>query len=68
MRISSRAGNDVTAAYPELVAQAEGLEDALLDGEIVVISDGRPSFEALQTPDARARDGRGPAAGAARCR
>ncbi|HEY2166491.1 MAG TPA: non-homologous end-joining DNA ligase [Jatrophihabitantaceae bacterium] len=48
VRISSRAGNDVTAAYPELVAQAEGLEDALLDGEIVVISDGRPSFEALQ--------------------
>ncbi len=45
----SRAGNDVTTAYPELLAQADGLDDALLDGEIVAFVDGRPSFEALQT-------------------
>jgi len=48
VRIWSRAGNDITAAYPELVAQADGVGDALLDGEIVVFVDGRPSFDALQ--------------------
>lgn len=47
--IHSRAGNDVTTAYPELVGQAEGVGDALLDGEIVAIADGRPSFELLQS-------------------
>jgi bifunctional non-homologous end joining protein LigD len=49
VRISSRVGNDVTAAYPELLAQAEQIGDVLLDGEIVAIADGRPSFELLQT-------------------
>ena len=48
VHIFSRAGNEVSTAYPELVAQAEEMEDALLDGEIVVIAGGRPSFEALQ--------------------
>jgi bifunctional non-homologous end joining protein LigD len=48
VRIWSRAGNDITAAYPELVAQAADVGDALLDGEIVVFVDGRPSFDALQ--------------------
>ena len=47
--IHSRAENDVTAAYPELVAQAASVGDALLDGEIVAIADGRPSFELLQS-------------------
>lgn len=46
--IRSRAGNDITGGYPELVAAASGLDDALLDGEIVALVDGRPSFEALQ--------------------
>lgn len=46
--LTSRNGNDVTAAYPELVAQARELGDALLDGEIVAFAGGRPSFEALQ--------------------
>jgi bifunctional non-homologous end joining protein LigD len=49
VRITSRVGNDVTTAYPELVAQAEVVGDVLLDGEIVAITDGRPSFELLQT-------------------
>ena len=49
VRIASRAGNDVTAAYPELVALAAGAGDALLDGEIVAFADGRPSFELLQS-------------------
>jgi len=52
LRISSRNGLDVTAGYPELAGLAgsgAGLEDALLDGEIVALVDGRPSFAALQT-------------------
>src|SRR3954469_5342232 len=44
----SRAGNEITTAYPELVGMAEGTGDALLDGEIVAFVDGRPSFDALQ--------------------
>ena len=48
VRLHSRAGNDITAGYPELVAQADGIEDALLDGEIVAFDEGRPSFERLQ--------------------
>jgi bifunctional non-homologous end joining protein LigD len=49
LRLTSRAGNDVSAGYPELVAQAAEVGDALLDGEIVVFVEGRPSFERLQT-------------------
>lgn len=45
----SRAGNEITAAYPELLAMAKGVDDALLDGEIVAFVDGRPSFGALQS-------------------
>lgn len=48
VRLHSRAGNDITAGYPELVAQAAEIGDALLDGEIVAFVDGRPSFERLQ--------------------
>jgi bifunctional non-homologous end joining protein LigD len=46
--IRSRAGNDVSTAYPELVTLATGVGDALLDGEIVSFVDGRPSFGQLQ--------------------
>jgi bifunctional non-homologous end joining protein LigD len=48
VRLTSRAGNDVSGGYPEIVAQAAGLDDTLLDGEIVAFVDGRPSFERLQ--------------------
>lgn len=47
--IHSRAGNDVTAAYPELVTLANDVDDALLDGEIVTFKAGAPSFELLQS-------------------
>ena len=47
--VTSRAGNDVTAAYPELTALAHDVDDVLLDGEVVAFVDGRPSFGALQT-------------------
>jgi bifunctional non-homologous end joining protein LigD len=49
VRLTSRAGNDVSGGYPEIVAQAAEIGDALLDGEIVAFEDGRPSFERLQS-------------------
>ena len=49
VRLTSRRGNDISAGYPELLAQAAGVGDALLDGEIVAFVDGRPSFGRLQT-------------------
>lgn len=47
----SRNLNDITSTYPELAKlhqQAVALE-AIVDGEIVAMSDGRPSFERLQS-------------------
>jgi bifunctional non-homologous end joining protein LigD len=49
LRLLSRRGNEVTAAYPELAGLARALPDALLDGEVVALVDGRPSFGALQS-------------------
>jgi len=48
LTVTSRNGNDVTRGYPELAALSGALEDGLLDGEIVALADGRPSFSALQ--------------------
>jgi bifunctional non-homologous end joining protein LigD len=50
VRILSRVGNDVTASYPELTALADQLggTPAMLDGEIVALRHGRPSFSVLQ--------------------
>ena len=47
-RLISRRGNEVTVAYPELAGLAGVAPDILLDGEVVALSDGRPSFAALQ--------------------
>lgn len=50
VRLTSRTERDVTIAFPELVADAAGLsayDDLLLDGEVVVMRDGQPSFAAL---------------------
>lgn len=46
LRLRGRSGRDVTAAYPELAGLA-AMPAALVDGEIVVLSQGVPSFEAL---------------------
>jgi bifunctional non-homologous end joining protein LigD len=49
----ARSGAEITKAYPELAGlaaalAAEGITDAVLDGEIVVLDEqGRPSFMAL---------------------
>ncbi len=50
--IRSRAGNDVTAQFPELSALSEPADshELLLDGEIVAFGDdGLPSFNRLQS-------------------
>ncbi|MDQ3784201.1 MAG: non-homologous end-joining DNA ligase [Actinomycetota bacterium] len=46
----SRSGRNVTAGYPELSRLHEQTValDAILDGEIVAMENGRPSFERLQ--------------------
>jgi bifunctional non-homologous end joining protein LigD len=51
VRLTSRNGLDYTSALPEIVADAKALPvtSALLDGELVVLlEDGRASFQALQ--------------------
>jgi bifunctional non-homologous end joining protein LigD len=53
--LTTRNGNDWTAAFPEVAEAAARLNvrDALLDGEVaVVLPDGRTSFQALQNASA----------------
>lgn len=50
-RLCSRAGNDLTATFPEIARAVRGLpyEGLVLDGEVVVSGpDGKPSFGLLQ--------------------
>ena len=47
LRLSSRAGNDATVSFPELAGLATAYDDLLLDGEVVALADGVPSFAAL---------------------
>lgn len=46
LRLYARSGRDVTITYPEL-AGLEVLQGALVDGEVVAMADGVPSFETL---------------------
>jgi bifunctional non-homologous end joining protein LigD len=50
LRLASRTGRDITAAYPELngLGASAGRRQLVLDGEIVAFDGARPSFEALQ--------------------
>ena len=43
----SRTERDVTAAFPELDGLSDSYDDMLLDGEVVALDGGRPSFHAL---------------------
>ena len=45
--LRSRTGRDVLVAFPEFEPLAHAHPDVLLDGEIVVLSNGVPSFAAL---------------------
>lgn len=47
LRLTSRTGRDVTAHFPELAELAALAPDVLLDGEVVQLVGGRPSFAAL---------------------
>jgi DNA ligase D-like protein (predicted ligase) len=50
LALRSRNGVDMAGWFPELegLAGALGGRDGVLDGEVVAVRDGRPSFEALQ--------------------
>jgi bifunctional non-homologous end joining protein LigD len=48
-RIVSRHGNDITDRFPELGSLADLPTGTVLDGELVVLRDGKPSFSLLQT-------------------
>jgi bifunctional non-homologous end joining protein LigD len=45
--LRSRSGRDVTANFPELAALVDLAPDVLLDGEVVLLEHGVPSFHAL---------------------
>jgi bifunctional non-homologous end joining protein LigD len=47
LRLLSRSGRDVTVSFPELVPVTAGVKDALIDGEIIALRAGIPSFAAL---------------------
>ena len=47
VRLNSRTERDVTVAFPELAELGSAHPDLLLDGEIVVLAAGVPSFAAL---------------------
>ena len=47
LRIWSRNENDVTVSFPELHGLADVARDVLLDGEVVALGKGVPSFGAL---------------------
>jgi bifunctional non-homologous end joining protein LigD len=48
IRMWARSGAEITIAYPELAPLGRVLNDAVLDGEVVVFNEaGRPSFTAL---------------------
>jgi len=47
LTLTSRIGNDVTVSFPELLPLADAYDDMLLDGEVVALDGGRPSFGAL---------------------
>ena len=60
VHLGSRTERDVTVAFPEFAGLADLFEDMLLDGEVVTLVDGIPSFAALAerfhvTNPARAR-------------
>lgn len=45
--LSSRTGRDVSVSFPELEGLAQTYDDLLLDGEVVALDGGLPSFAAL---------------------
>lgn len=58
LTLRSRSGRDVTTHFPELADVAALAPDVLLDGEVVLLDDGVPSFAALADRMHRAVDER----------
>jgi bifunctional non-homologous end joining protein LigD len=58
-RLLTRKGNDWTPRFPRLAAELARVGDAVLDGELVVVSeDGTTSFQALQAELGAGRENR----------
>jgi bifunctional non-homologous end joining protein LigD len=47
LKLTSRTGRDMTPNFPELAGLAGLVDDVALDGEVVLMVDGKPSFAAL---------------------
>ncbi|MEV1292913.1 non-homologous end-joining DNA ligase [Pseudonocardia sp. NPDC049635] len=47
LQLRTRSGRDVTANFPELTGLVDLAPDVVLDGEVVLLDDGVPSFAAL---------------------
>ncbi len=47
LRLTTRSGRDVTTNFPELAGLGQLAPDVLLDGEVVLLERGVPSFAAL---------------------
>jgi bifunctional non-homologous end joining protein LigD len=47
LELTSRTGRDMTRHFPELAGLADAAQDVALDGEVVLLAEGAPSFEAL---------------------
>ncbi len=64
LRLMSRNGNNITPRYPELreLGRALGTHEAVLDGEVVALEDGRPELPAPAAADAPDLRGPGPPA------
>lgn len=50
VRLHSRSGKDCTRQFPDLCSLTIDAEEAILDGEITVLTDGKPDFEAVMEP------------------
>jgi ATP-dependent DNA ligase len=47
VKLQSRHGKDCTKAFPELWTPTINAEEAIFDGELVVLTNGKPDFEAV---------------------
>lgn len=47
VRLQSKTGRDCTASFPELLAPSINGYEAILDGEVTVLTDGKPDFEGV---------------------
>src|ERR1700722_117513 len=50
-RLMNRHGRDATARFPEFAFLAQLAPGTVLDGEMVVLRDGKPDFGLLQSRD-----------------